>query len=141
MFLKQLQNVLALQQEGHFFGLDELIMIGPCPPAFLDSRDVHRIDAELFFLPKSILSDKWLASELLFEGLGLELVVVNRQLFDFVDNKLFLPLDNLTDLRIVDCWVHIALHHRPSLVVFYVAFPSFRGHTTVLAKPLFAEIT
>jgi hypothetical protein len=68
-------------------------------------------------------------------------VVVDGQLLDLLDHELLLPLDDLADLRVVDRGVHVALHHRSSLVVLDVAFPPLGRHLAVLAEALLAEVS
>lgn len=67
-------------------------------------------------------------------------MVVDGEFFDFLDDELLLPLDDLTDFGVVDGGMDIALHHGSALVVLDVALPSLRRHLTVLAEPLLSEV-
>lgn len=67
-------------------------------------------------------------------------MVVNRQLFDFLNDKFLLPLNNFADFGVVDGRVYVALHHGSSFVVLDIAFPSLGRHSAVFAEALLSEV-
>lgn len=66
---------------------------------------------------------------------------VQRELFYFENDELFLLLNDLTHTRVVDCGVHMALHHGASLIILDVALPPVGAHPAVFTEPLLPEIT
>jgi hypothetical protein len=140
MLLHEIEHILALKQEGNLLGLDEFLVILPCPAAFLDPRNVHRVDPEILLLALSIHSAEGLPHHLL-EGFTLEPVVVDGELFYFLDDEILLTLDDVTDARVIDGGVHIALHHGAALVVLDVSFPAFGRHAAILAEALLPKVS
>lgn len=139
MFLHQLQDVLALEEEGYLLGFDELLMVLPGPAAFFHPGDIHRIDPEVLLFALSVDSAEGFLHHLL-KGLPIEPVAVDGQLLDLGDHELLLLLDDVADPRVVDGGVDIALHHGPSFVVLDVSFPPLGGHSAFLTEALLPEV-
>jgi len=95
MFFHEFENILAFEKKGHFFCLDELFMVLPCPSALFDSRDIHRIYSEILLFTLSICPTIWLFHHLL-KSTAIKPMTVNRQLLDLGDHKFLLLLDDLT---------------------------------------------
>ena len=115
-------------------------MILPSPTAFLDSRNIQRINSKAFFLALSIGPEVRVFNHFL-KCFPIKSVIVDRQFLDLLDDELLLFFDDVAYPRVVDGWMDKALHHGSSLVVFDVAFPSLRRHPAVLAEALLSEIT
>ena len=115
-------------------------MVLPGPSTLFDPRNLHGIYSEILFLSLSILpAERFLHH--FFQCFAIEPMTVDGKFFDFLDDKLFLPFDDIANPRVVDGWVNITLHHGAPFVVFDIALPSIWRHPTIFTEALLPKIT
>jgi hypothetical protein len=68
------------------------------------------------------------------------LLLVQRELLYFLNNKLFLFFNDLTDSGVVDGRMNMAFHHCSSLIVLDIPLPSIRAHPAIFTETLLSKV-
>lgn len=139
MLFHQLKNILTLEQERYFFCLYQFLVILPSPATFFDPWYLHRVYSEILVFALIIFTDERFSDHFL-ECFAIKFMIIDRQLFDFLNDKLFLSFDDLTNPWIIDSWMYVTLHHCSSFIVFDISFPSLWRHSAIFTKTLLPEI-
>ena len=139
VFFQHLNDTLALNLERNFPSFPQFFMVVPCPASLRHSWDEHGVDSKMLIFSVTIFVHISLGEFLKF--LSVIFHLIEWQFFDLANHELFLLLDDFAHSGVIDCGMHVALHHRSSFVVFDIAFPSIRAHPAIFAEPLFPKVS